>query len=97
MIGGASGLVDCGDGAAVEPDGIHREVGVIGQVGEVGGDECGGGRHNQGGAGLGPLLEGFPRRAVTGPGVLGNAVVQAYAETLDVGGVECGGGGREFL
>ena len=52
-------------------------------------------RHGQRSAGPGPLHEGFPGGARTGPGGFGNAVVQRLADPLDVGGAEAFGGCRE--
>jgi len=93
----ALGLVDRGDGGAVEPDGGHREAPLLGQVGEVCGDKRRGGRHGQGSAGLGPPLEGFPGRAVIGPGVFGDAGVQGLADPLQVGGAEALGNRGKVL
>ena len=78
----AVALVDRGDGGAVEPDAGHREAPVLDQMGEVCGHQGRGGRHGQGYSGLGPLLEGFPGGAVTGPGVVGDAAVQGLADPL---------------
>ena len=87
-VGVAVGLVDGGDGGAVESYRGHREAALLHQVGEVGGHQGWGGRHGQGGAGPGPLGEGLPGGAVTGPGVFGGAAIDELADALDVGGAQ---------
>ena len=101
VVGGvvvAVGLVDGGERGLVEPDGGHGQSAVLGQVGQVGGDELGRSRKGEVAAALGPGLEGVPGGGVHLSGVVGDAAVQGLSEALDVGAGEgVGGGGRHGL
>ena len=81
----AMGFVDGGERGLVQSDGGHRQPAVLGQVGEVGGNELGRSRQEEVAAGLGPGLEGAPGGGVHLSGVFGDAAVQGLLESLDVG------------
>lgn len=88
VVGGvraAIGVVDGGDGGAVELGGNHRQGALLHQVVEIGGHRCRRVRHGQGGAGLGPPGEGLPGGVITCPGVLGGAAVEELFDTLEIG------------
>ena len=87
VVGGvlvAGGLVNCRQGGLVDPHGGHRQLALLGQVGEVGGHQGRRRRQAQDGPGCCPVLEGGPDGAVHGPGVGGDAVVQEVLDSLEV-------------
>ena len=95
VVGGvvvAMGFVDGGQGGLVQADGGHREVSLLGQVGQVGGDERGRSRQGEVAAALGPGLEGPPGGGVHLSGVFGDAAVQGLSQPGQVVGGETGCG-----
>ena len=96
-VGVAVGPVHGCQGGLVEADGGHREPALLGQMGEVGGDQ--GRRRWQGQRcpGAGPGLKAPPGGFVGGAGVVGDAVVQGSSEPLEVGAGQPAGGGGKVL
>ena len=87
----ASGLMDCGQGGFVQPDGGHRPSSFFSQLQQVSRHQLRWRRQGRHSAGLGPLLEGAPGGGITDSGVGVNAPVQGVLDAAAVLVGEAGG------